>query len=191
VPSTAERSPRGLTAPDTPGGTAPVSDETLGELDEAMPTGVSVSRTGRVFVCYPKWGDEVVFTVGELRDGGVVAFPSQELNDNRSDVDPERLVSVQSIVVDPADRLWLLDTGSPVFAPTDHGGPKLVCVDLTTDTVVRTILFPTDVADDDPELDREEQRLEEVLASNLCRCTGYVGIRKAVVRAALELRGEP
>jgi sugar lactone lactonase YvrE len=107
---------------------------------------VSVSHTGRVFLCYPKWGDEVGFTVGELRDGEMVAFPSQELNDNRSDADPERLVSVQSIVVDPADRLWLLDTGSPLFQPTEHGGPKLVCVDLATDTVVQTILFPTDVA---------------------------------------------
>src|SRR3954447_19129649 len=128
------------------------TDETLGSLEvvhlfsDAMPTGVSVSHSGRVFVCYPKWGDEVVFTVGEIRDGEVHAFPSQELNDNRSDADPERLVSVQSIVVDPADRLWLLDTGLPMFAPTEHGGPKLVCVDLTTDTVVQTVLFPTDVA---------------------------------------------
>jgi sugar lactone lactonase YvrE len=130
----------------------PATHESIGTLDVvhlfggAMPTGVSVSHTGRVFVCFPKWGDEVVFTVGEVRDGDVVAFPSQELNDNRSDADPERLVSVQSIVVDPADRLWLLDTGSPLFQPTEHGGPKLVCVDLTTDQVVQTILFPTDVA---------------------------------------------
>jgi sugar lactone lactonase YvrE len=107
----------------------PAADETLGSLEvvhlfhEAMPTGVSVSHAGRVFVCYPKWGDEVEFTVGELRNGEVVAFPGQELNDNRSDADSERLVSVQSIVVDPADRLWLLDTGSPLFAPTEHGGP--------------------------------------------------------------------
>jgi carbon-monoxide dehydrogenase small subunit len=44
--------------------------------------------------------------------------------------------------------------------------------------------------DDDPEIDLDEQRLDEVLASNLCRCTGYVGIRNAVVRAARELRGD-
>jgi sugar lactone lactonase YvrE len=130
----------------------PTQHETLGELEVvhlftgAMPTGVSISHSGRVFVCYPKWGDDVVFTVGEVRDGDVVAFPSQERNDNVSDADPERLVSVQSIVVDPADRLWLLDTGSPLFQPTERGGPKLVCVDLTTDEVVQTILFPIDVA---------------------------------------------
>ncbi|TYP88451.1 L-dopachrome tautomerase-related protein [Blastococcus xanthinilyticus] len=133
------------------GGQVP-AEETLGSLEfvhlfeGAMPTGVSVSHTGRVFICYPKWGDDVGFTVGELRDGEMVAFPSPELNDNRSDADAERLVSVQSIVVDPADRLWLLDTGSPMFQPTEHGGPKLVCVDLATDQVVQTIVFPTDVA---------------------------------------------
>jgi sugar lactone lactonase YvrE len=56
------------------------------------------------------------------------------------------LVSVQSVVVDPLDRLWILDTGSPMFQPTTPGGPKLVCVDLLRDEVVKTITFPTDVA---------------------------------------------
>ena len=36
----------------------------------------------------------------------------------------------------------------------------------------------------DPDLDRDEQRLTEVLTSNLCRCTGYVGIRRAAIAAA-------
>ncbi|SDO15576.1 MULTISPECIES: major royal jelly family protein [Geodermatophilaceae] len=130
----------------------PAVDETIGGLEVvhqftgAMPTGVTVSHGGRIFVCYPKWGDDVGFTVGELRDGQEVAFPNQQQNDNVSDADPDRFVSVQSVVVDPADRLWVLDTGSPLFQPTEHGGPKLVCVDLTTDEVAQTILFPTDVA---------------------------------------------
>ncbi|HWT91443.1 MAG TPA: L-dopachrome tautomerase-related protein [Solirubrobacteraceae bacterium] len=37
----------------------------------------------------------------------------------------ERLVSVQSVVVDPLDRLWLLDTGSIEMGPTKPGGSKL------------------------------------------------------------------
>lgn len=133
--------------------TAPLAtDETIGTLevvhlfDGAMPTGVSVSHTGRVFVCFPKWGDDVEFTVAEVRDGKLHAFPDERWNNNEGDADPEALVSVQSIVVDPADRLWLLDTGSPMFRPTAPGGPKLVRVDLTTDEVVQTILFPDDVA---------------------------------------------
>jgi len=36
----------------------------------------------------------------------------------------------------------------------------------------------------DPGLDLDEEKLSQVLASNLCRCTGYVGIRRAAVAAA-------
>jgi sugar lactone lactonase YvrE len=114
--------------------------------DGPMPTGVSVSHTGRLFVNYPKWGDDVVATVTEIRDGRAVPYPDERWNTPRSDDDVEALVSVQSIVVDPADRLWILDTGSPMFQPTRPGGPKLVCVDLERDEVVRTITFPDDVA---------------------------------------------
>ena len=32
----------------------------------AMPTGVTVSETGRIFICFPKWGDDVKFTVAEI-----------------------------------------------------------------------------------------------------------------------------
>jgi sugar lactone lactonase YvrE len=53
---------------------------------------------------------------------------------------------VQSVVVDPADRLWILDTGSPMFQPTKYGGPKLLCVDLETNQVIKKILFSQSVA---------------------------------------------
>jgi sugar lactone lactonase YvrE len=128
-------------------------DETIGELetvhtfdDGPMPTGVSVSATGRIFVNFPKWGDDVPATVVELRDGKAVPYPDEKWNQPAGDDDPTALVSVQSIVVDPVDRLWILDTGSPMFQPTKPGGPKLVGVDLSTDTVVSTITFDPDVA---------------------------------------------
>src|SRR3954451_13782036 len=106
--------------------------------DGPMPTGVSVSHSGRVFVCYPKWGDDVQATVAEIRDGKAVPFPDEAWNQPASDDDAPALVSVQSIVVDPADRLWILDTGSPMFQPSKPAGPKLVCVDLGSDQVVQT-----------------------------------------------------
>ena len=130
----------------------PVADEPVGELElvhtftGAMPTGVSVSHTGRIFVNFPKWGDEVPATVVELRDGREVPFPDRDWNDPSGDDDAGAFVSVQSIVVDPADRLWVLDTGSPMFQPTKPGGPKLVRVDLDTDSVGQVITFPADVA---------------------------------------------
>jgi sugar lactone lactonase YvrE len=114
--------------------------------DGPMPTGVSVSSTGRVFVNFPKWGDDVPFTVAEIRDGKVVPFPDQAMNDPSGDDDATAFVSVQSIVVDPADRLWVLDTGAPMFSKTRPGGPKLVCIDLGTDTVAQIITFDPAVA---------------------------------------------
>ncbi|GHF54028.1 sugar lactone lactonase YvrE [Deinococcus metalli] len=120
--------------------------EVVATFGGAMPTGVTVSHTGRIFVNFPKWGDDVQFTVAEVRDGQPVAYPDQATNDTDPDDPAAALVSVQSVVVDPADRLWILDTGSPMFQPTQYGGPKLVCVDLATDQVVQKILFPQDVA---------------------------------------------
>ena len=128
------------------------TDEPFGALEpvayfyDAMPTGVTVSESGRIFVNYPKWGDDVKFTVAEIIDGEAVAYPNEEFNQPDSDADPDALVSVQSVVVDPEDRLWILDTGSPMFKETAYGGPKLVCVDLATNEVAKKILFPQDVA---------------------------------------------
>lgn len=76
----------------------------------------------------------------------MVAYPDESINQTNPADQAAALVSVQSVVVDPVDRLWILDTGSPLFQPTKYGGPKLVCVDLKTDQVSKKILFPQDVA---------------------------------------------
>ncbi len=127
------------------------SEEHIGSLEpvayfnEAMPTGVTVSLQGRIFVNFPKWGDDVPFTVAEIREGKTMAYPNKALNQTNENDLAAAFVSVQSVVVDPADRLWILDTGSPLFRPTQFGGPKLVCIDLSTDEVVKKILFPENV----------------------------------------------
>jgi sugar lactone lactonase YvrE len=128
------------------------ADEPLGMLEPvayfngAMPTGVTVSQHGRIFVNFPKWGDDVQFTVAEIKNGKTVAYPDESFNQTDQHDLAKALVSVQSVVVDPLDRLWLLDTGSPLFQPTVYGGPKIVCIELTNDQVIKKILFPQDVA---------------------------------------------
>jgi sugar lactone lactonase YvrE len=136
---------------DTPSIELP-SSEPLGALEPvaffngSMPTGVTVSHKGRIFVNFPKWGDDVNFTVSEILNGQPVAYPNESINETDEQDQASTLVSVQSVVVDPADRLWILDTGSPLFKPTEYGGPKLVCVNLDTNKVVKKILFPQTVA---------------------------------------------
>lgn len=113
-----------------------------------MPTGVTVSNSGRIFVCYPRWGDPVMYTVAEVKDGQLAPFPDAATNDFRpGKSDPRNtLISVQSVVVDAKDRLWLLDPGSLNTGPVIDGGPKLWGYDLASGQRVKAITFPRDVA---------------------------------------------
>jgi sugar lactone lactonase YvrE len=120
--------------------------ETVATFDGPMPTGVTISHSGRIFVCFPRWGDPVDFTVAEVKDGRPAAYPDEAINRTEEGQPADRLVSVQSVVVDPRDRLWLVDTGSIEFGPTSPGCPKLVGVDLDTNRAFRTITFPAGVA---------------------------------------------
>jgi hypothetical protein len=49
--------------------------EVVATFDGPMPTGVSVSNSGRIFLNFPKWGDAVEYTVGELKNGKTVPYP--------------------------------------------------------------------------------------------------------------------
>ncbi|HEX8006396.1 MAG TPA: L-dopachrome tautomerase-related protein, partial [Trebonia sp.] len=76
-------------------------------------------------------------------------YPDPDINRYQSGGLSRSLICVQSVVVDPANRLWLLDAGSIEFGSAEPGGPKLVCVDLGTDKVTQTITFPREVAGPD------------------------------------------
>lgn len=147
--------------------------ETIHAFYGQFPTGVAVSSTGRIFANFPAGldagntnnGSPGIYQVAELTDLTTeVAYPSMEMNTppggavnyltspatgaNYADY----LIAVQSVVIDPADRLWILDTGRPIDPTTGEqvaavgDGPKLVGVNLTTDTVFQTITFPASVA---------------------------------------------
>lgn len=120
--------------------------EVVAALDGPMPTGVAVSRTGRIFINYPRWGDPVEFTVAELSEGKTHAYPDAEINQLQPEQAADHFISVQSVVIDSNDRLWILDTGRPPNQLPVVGGPKLVGVDLNTNKVFKKILFPPNVA---------------------------------------------
>ncbi len=140
------------------------TDQPVGQLESVatfngpMPTGVTVSHGNRIFVNFPRWGDDVPFTVAEIVNGTPVAYPNAQINDwpGRKLPNPNafmdeqanqtHFVNVQSVVVDPEDRLWALDTGAPMLKNIVPGGPKLVCIDLKTNQVIRTILLPPESA---------------------------------------------
>lgn len=124
--------------------------EVVATLNGPLPTGVAVSNDGRVFVNFPRWGDEKLhadfYTVAEVKDGKTVPYPSAEINQADPNRAAQTLLAVQTVVLDPAGkRLWLVDTGNG-FGALREGGPKLVAVDLATNKVVKTITIPLSVA---------------------------------------------
>ncbi|CAB3749197.1 L-dopachrome tautomerase-related protein [Paraburkholderia humisilvae] len=119
--------------------------EAVHEFYGAMPSGVAKAPNGRLFVNYPRWGDDVPYSVGEIVDGHVVPYPNEQINRPDPTHPATSLLSVQNIVADYRNRLWILDTGAPKFAPPVQGGAKLVAVDLTTNKVVKTIVFKPNV----------------------------------------------
>lgn len=127
------------------------SDRVIGQPDVvatfngAMPTGVTVTETGRIFVNFPRWGDDVPFTVAEVKGNQLVAYPDPEINKADNARPGERFLSVQSVVADGQGRLWVLDTAAPGFSKPITGGAKLVAIDLNTNKVIKTLVFPPDV----------------------------------------------
>ena len=126
-------------------------ETSIGQLEpvfafyDAMPTGVTVSEQGRLFVNFPQWGDNAPFSVGEIRDGKVVPYPDQAINTPDPKAPARHFISVQSVVADGQGRLWVLDTAAPKFSAPQPGGAKLVAIDLKSNKVVKTLVFPANV----------------------------------------------
>jgi sugar lactone lactonase YvrE len=107
--------------------------------------GVTISKTGRIFVNFPRWIDEPTPSVAEVAaDGSLVPYPNAAIN--TWDKTPgasarEHFVCVQSVVVDDEDALWILDPASPNFEGVIEGSAKLLKVNLTTNEVERVYHF--------------------------------------------------
>jgi sugar lactone lactonase YvrE len=134
--------------------------------------GITVSKTGRKFSNYPSGldanntntGSNFKHAVAEITANGTeVPYPNVAINNppggaiNYTTTPPtganyqNYLIGVQSVVLDPQDRLWILDTGRALLEDgtlvnASPGGPKLVGVDISTGSVFKTIVFPPTVA---------------------------------------------
>ena len=104
------------------------------------------------------------FTLGEIVDANTeIPFPNLELNTPPEGLvntssgsavgssDSEHFINVQAAIIDPMDRLWVLDNGRPVVSgdtlPGALGGPKLMGFDINhnVSTPFTTITFPPNV----------------------------------------------
>lgn len=104
-------------------------------------TGVAVSSKSRVFVNFPNWTEDANMSVAELIDGEPVAYPTLDWNNRNS---TEAFQAVQSVVIDDADRLWVLDANNPQFQGVQSPGPVLYQFDLAENKMKQRYTFPND-----------------------------------------------
>lgn len=101
-------------------------------------TGVAVTPSGRIFVCFPSWGNHPDYHVGEILNGEV--YPYRELEENA------RFTCVQSVVADASNNLWVLDAGKRTKQDTASAAPRLLMVSLSHNEILRVYDLPADVA---------------------------------------------
>lgn len=108
---------------------------------KSTPAGFTMSASGRMFATFPRYTEDATFAVAEIdADGLLKPYPDEAVNR----ADPRRAAGtflwIQNGVVDERDRLWLLDAGLMTSkGPPLPDGAKLVCIDLATDRIVRTL----------------------------------------------------
>ena len=114
----------------------------------AMPAGFKVDRKGNHYLSVPRWTPGIPATVNRvvIVNGSPILepFPSWEMN--RTD-DVKALQSVLGWEIDELNRAWFLDQGHLQDAPCVDGAQKLVCWDLDSNTLVKSIPIPNEIAD--------------------------------------------
>jgi sugar lactone lactonase YvrE len=137
---------------------------------DQWPIGLAISSQGRFFVSYTR--GNYSFTLGEaVNKTSELPYPSADLNLPVSQLNTSwngipfgtnnstGLISVQALYITPEnprrpETLWVVDTGRPTItdddgAPTmpyaQPGGPKIIGISLTNDSVYATYTFPASV----------------------------------------------
>ena len=108
-------------------------------------TGVTVSDTGRVFVCFPRWVGAHKLSVAEVAANGRL-LPYPDADSNRwtpgalMPSPADAWVCVQSVRC-VGDVLYVLDAGNPSFSGIVGPAAKLTRVDLRTGRVLGSLPF--------------------------------------------------
>lgn len=119
--------------------------EVVATFGKSQPIGVSVSKSNRVFVSFPR-REPYRFGLTEIREDLRFPFPDERWNTGQ---DPElSFVNVQDLFVDQNEQLWVLDSkpasSGSIFGEQQDatdGQFKLVQIDLKQDTVRNVFQF--------------------------------------------------
>lgn len=120
--------------------------EAIADFPEFWPSGIAVSRAGRIFVSFPRLDPApATWTLTEIVDGRTVPFPDELVNALDPTDPAHRFLSVHGIAMGPGNRLFALDTGARSLERCDPAAAKLWVIDLDRDAIVHGIGFPAHV----------------------------------------------
>ncbi len=116
--------------------------EVIAEFADAWPSGIAVSRSGRIFVSFPRLEEpRAAATLAEVRSGKAYPFPDELSNDTTAGDKTQRFTSIHGVAMAPANRLFALDTGSNTMDGCDPAAAALYLIDLDHDAIVRRYTF--------------------------------------------------
>ena len=114
-------------------------------FDEAQVTGVTVSQDGRLFANFPRWRDDLPFSVVEIMpDGTYRPYPDESWNEWTGKPQKDKFTCIQSVFAH-GNSLFVLDPSSPEMKEV-VGKAKLHEFDLGTNKLKRTWEFDEKVA---------------------------------------------
>lgn len=116
--------------------------DVVAQFEGPGPSGVAVTDGGRIFVRFPRHAiDHAGATLGELRNGKIIPYPSPGMSLPSSRAPAERFLSIHGITLDGKGRLWVIDDGKRAGHPIPEGGAKVVCIDPETGRIVHRIVL--------------------------------------------------
>lgn len=114
----------------------------------AMAAGFKVDREGNHYLSVPRWAPGIPATVNKVVSVNgkdlLQPYPSWEMNQ------PGNLGALQSVLgweIDELNQAWFLDQGHIEGAPCEDGAQKLVCWDIDSNALIKSIPIPTEIAD--------------------------------------------
>jgi sugar lactone lactonase YvrE len=114
----------------------------------AMAAGFKIDRDGNHYLSVPRWAPGIPGTVNKIVvvDGKPLLdpYPSWEMNEVGN---VSALQSVLGWEIDEQNRAWFLDQGHIEGEPCLDGAQKLVCWDIDSNSLVKSIPVPSEIAD--------------------------------------------
>lgn len=117
----------------------------IAEFKGAQVTGVTIAKDGRMFANFPRWRENVPFSVIEvMKDGTYKPYPDVKWNEWTGKVEKNKFTCVQSVFAYD-NSLYVLDPSSPEMKEV-VGKARLYQFDLTTNELKKTWEFDETVA---------------------------------------------